>query len=94
MDVNIEQRNVFIALGVLSGLGVIIAFIRTWKWFTRSGKEIIDLAVIIYHCFICVIPLYFNRQSANLFFIYLVLLVLLFFLLSPVFQLRGYFYSK
>jgi hypothetical protein len=49
MDVNIQQRNVFIALGTLSSLGVIIAFIRTWKWFKRSGKEIIDLPVRYYN---------------------------------------------
>jgi hypothetical protein len=49
MDVNTQQRNVFIALGTLSSLGVIIAFIRTWKWFTRSGKEIIDLPVRYYN---------------------------------------------
>jgi hypothetical protein len=45
MDVNIQQRNVFIAVGTLSGLGVFVAFIRTWKWFSRTGKMIIDLPV-------------------------------------------------
>jgi hypothetical protein len=45
MDVNIQKRNVFIALGTLSGLGILVAFIRTWKWFSRTGKIIIDLPV-------------------------------------------------
>jgi hypothetical protein len=45
MDIDIQTRNVFIALGTLSGLGLIVAFVRTWKWYSRSGREIIDLPV-------------------------------------------------
>jgi len=52
MDVEIQQRNVFISLGTLSGLGLIIAFIRTWKWFSRTGKIVIDLPVRYDSCFI------------------------------------------
>jgi hypothetical protein len=52
MDIEIQKRNVFIALGALSGLGLIIAFARTWKWFSRSGKEIIDLPVRLHNHFI------------------------------------------
>jgi len=48
MDVELEKRNVFITLGSLSGLGIIIAFIRTWKWFSRTGRMIIDLPVRFY----------------------------------------------
>ncbi|CAF1256162.1 unnamed protein product [Adineta steineri] len=46
MDIASQTLNVYIAVGVLSGLGFIIALIRTWKWFLRSGKEIVDLGTI------------------------------------------------
>ncbi|UJR38011.1 hypothetical protein I4U23_030693 [Adineta vaga] len=39
-------RNIWIALGTLSGAGVILAFIRTWAWFSKSGKDVIDLPTI------------------------------------------------
>ncbi len=45
MDLETQSRNIWIALGTLSGVGIIIAFIRTWAWFSKSGKEIIDLPV-------------------------------------------------
>jgi hypothetical protein len=48
MDVELQKRNVFITLASLSGFGIIIAFIRTWKWFSRTGRMIIDLPVRIY----------------------------------------------
>jgi len=48
MDLETQSRNIWIALGTLSGVGIIIAFIRTWAWFSKSGKEIIDLPVRIY----------------------------------------------
>jgi hypothetical protein len=51
MDLESQSRNILIALGSLSGVGIIIAFIRTWAWFSKSGKEIIDLPVRIYFCF-------------------------------------------
>ncbi|UJR08252.1 hypothetical protein I4U23_012525 [Adineta vaga] len=46
MNISAQQLNTYIALGVLAGLATVIAFIQTWKWFVRSGKEIIDLATI------------------------------------------------
>ncbi len=47
MDVETHTRNVWIILGTLSGLGMIVAFIRTWAWYSKSGKEVIDLSVRI-----------------------------------------------
>jgi hypothetical protein len=47
MDIQIQKRNVWIISGSLAGVGLVIALIKTWKWFTRSGKEIIDLPVRI-----------------------------------------------
>jgi hypothetical protein len=52
MDVELQKRNIFIILGTLSGLSIIIGFIRTWKWFSRTGKMIIDLPVRFYYCFV------------------------------------------
>ncbi|CAF1048612.1 unnamed protein product [Rotaria sordida] len=46
MDVEIQHRNTLISFGALSGAGLILAFIRTWKWFSRSGRDIIDLPTI------------------------------------------------
>jgi len=51
MDLETQSQNIWIALGTLSGVGIIIAFIRTWAWFSKSGKEIIDLPVRIYFFF-------------------------------------------
>ena len=48
MDLEAYTRNVWIILGALSGAGVIVAFIRTWAWFSKSGKEVIDLSVRLY----------------------------------------------
>ena len=45
MDLETQALNVWIALGTLSGLGVIVAIIKTWAWYSKSGKEIIDLSV-------------------------------------------------
>jgi hypothetical protein len=45
MDVEAQKRNIYIILGVLSGLSILFAFVKTWKWFSRSEKIIIDLAV-------------------------------------------------
>ena len=45
MDVVMQRRDILIALGSLSGLGTVLALLRTWKWFTRSGKQIVDLPV-------------------------------------------------
>ncbi|CAF0912475.1 unnamed protein product [Rotaria sordida] len=46
MDLENHTRNVWIALGTLSGLGMIVATIQTWAWFSKSGKEIIDLPTL------------------------------------------------
>ncbi|CAF5111302.1 unnamed protein product, partial [Rotaria sp. Silwood1] len=46
MDIEIQRRNALISFGALSGAGIILAFLRTWKWFSRSGRDIIDLATI------------------------------------------------
>ena len=48
MDTKIETRYVLIAFGVLSGLSIIVAFLKTWKWFSRSGRNVIDLIVGIF----------------------------------------------
>ena len=45
MDVNTEQKNTWISLGVIAGLAVVLALFRTWKWFGRSAKNVIDLPV-------------------------------------------------
>ncbi|CAF4848501.1 unnamed protein product, partial [Rotaria magnacalcarata] len=39
--------NVLIALGVVSGLAVIVGLIQTCAWYSRTGKEIIDLPVSV-----------------------------------------------
>ncbi|CAF0975904.1 unnamed protein product [Adineta ricciae] len=39
-------RDIWIAVGVLSGVGILLAFARTTMWHTREGKEIIDLHTI------------------------------------------------
>ncbi|CAF3900439.1 unnamed protein product [Rotaria sordida] len=46
MDLENHTRNVWIVLGTLSGLGMIVATIQTWAWFSKSGKEIIDLPTL------------------------------------------------
>ena len=45
MDVVTQRRDILITLGTLSGLGTVLALLRTWKWFARSGKQIVDLPV-------------------------------------------------
>jgi hypothetical protein len=45
MDLETHTRSIWIVLGTLSGLGIIVAFIRTWAWYSKSGKEIVDLPV-------------------------------------------------
>lgn len=45
MDFEAHTRSIIITLGTLSGLGMIVAFIRTWAWYSKSGKEVIDLPV-------------------------------------------------
>jgi hypothetical protein len=45
MNLDSHIRDLWIAAGVLSALGVILAFARTTVWQSRAGKLIIDLAV-------------------------------------------------
>jgi hypothetical protein len=45
MDLSAPIRAIWIAVGVISALGIILAFIQTSIWHTRAGKEIVDLAV-------------------------------------------------
>lgn len=44
---NLDQhiRDLWIAVGVLSGLGVLLAFAQTTVWQSRAGKIVIELAV-------------------------------------------------
>ena len=63
MDIEGHTRTIWIVLGTLSGLGVIIAFIRTWAWFSKSGKDIIDLPVRFYS------PYLYIQKNHHFFFI-------------------------
>jgi hypothetical protein len=45
MNLDDHIRAIWIAVGVLCGLGVILAFARTTVWQGRAGKDIIDLVV-------------------------------------------------
>lgn len=53
MNLDTHIRDIWIAIGVLSGLGIIFALIETSVWQTRAGKQIIDLGVCQFiHTFI------------------------------------------
>ena len=45
MNLDTHIRDIWIAVGVLSGLGIILALAQTIVWYSRAGKEIIDLGV-------------------------------------------------
>ena len=45
MNLDSHIRDIWIAIGVLSGLGIIFAMIETSVWQTQAGKQIIDLGV-------------------------------------------------
>ncbi len=45
MNLDAHINSIWIAIGVLSGLGLLLALIETATWQTRAGKEIIDLGV-------------------------------------------------
>ncbi len=45
MNLDSHIRDIWIAIGVLSGLGLLLAFARTSVWQTRAGKEVIELMV-------------------------------------------------
>lgn len=41
------QTDMAIAVGVMSGLAVLYAIVRTWSWFRRSGRLAIDFLTIV-----------------------------------------------
>ncbi len=45
MDLDTQIQGIWIAIGVLSGLGILLAFAQTTVWQSRAGKELIDLVV-------------------------------------------------
>jgi hypothetical protein len=45
MNLDSHIEAIWIAIGVLCGLGLIFALIETTVWQSRAGKEIIDLGV-------------------------------------------------
>lgn len=45
MDLSSHIRDIWIAIGVLCGSGLLLAFLQTFCWFFRSGKQTIDLLV-------------------------------------------------
>jgi hypothetical protein len=45
MNLDSQIQSIWIAIGVLSGLGIILAFIETIVWHSRSGKQVVDLGV-------------------------------------------------
>jgi hypothetical protein len=45
MDLGSHFLGIWIAIGVLSGLGLLLAFAQAIVWQTRAGKILIDLAV-------------------------------------------------
>ncbi|CAF2915951.1 unnamed protein product [Rotaria sp. Silwood2] len=46
MDLNKQINDIWIAFGVLAGLGMILGFFRTIIWYSRAGLETIDLLTI------------------------------------------------
>lgn len=67
MNLDSHIRDIWIAIGVLSGLGIIFAMIETSVWQTQAGKQIIDLGVCEYFCLLSThsSPIHPNRPSAN-----------------------------
>jgi hypothetical protein len=45
MNLDTQTQGIWIAIGVLSGLGIFLAFAQTTVWQSRAGKELIDLVV-------------------------------------------------
>jgi len=65
MDVEVQQRNIFISFAVLASCGLFVGFMKTWKWFSRTGRIIIDLFVkkSLFHFLIVFFVLWIdNRQ--------------------------------
>jgi hypothetical protein len=52
MNLDSQIQGIWIAVGVLSGLGILLAFFQTTIWQSRAGKDLIDLLVREYSfCF-------------------------------------------
>ena len=45
MNLDTHIRDIWIAVGVLSALGIFLAFAQTTAWQSKSGRDFIDLAV-------------------------------------------------
>jgi len=45
MNLDSQIEGIWIAVGVLSGLGALLAFAQTTVWQSRAGKDLIDLVV-------------------------------------------------
>ncbi|CAF1526194.1 unnamed protein product [Didymodactylos carnosus] len=53
-DTSSYERDMLIAVGVLAGVGFVLALVRTWAWQSRSGKDIIDIITILkFILFLC-----------------------------------------
>ncbi|CAF1347685.1 unnamed protein product [Rotaria magnacalcarata] len=46
MNLDGHIQAIWIAIGVLSGLGIIFALIQTIVWYSRAGKQTVDLEII------------------------------------------------
>ncbi|CAF1576458.1 unnamed protein product, partial [Adineta ricciae] len=46
MNLDAHIRSIWIAIGVLCGLSLILAVIETMIWYSRAGKQVIDLGTI------------------------------------------------
>jgi meckelin len=48
------QTDVSIAVGVMSGLAVLYAILRTWSWFQRTGRLAVDFVTMVkFVVFLC-----------------------------------------
>ena len=45
MNLDAHIRSIWIAIGVLCGLSLILAVIETMIWYSRAGKQVVDLGV-------------------------------------------------
>ena len=45
MDLSNHIRDIWIAIAVLCGSGIVLALFQTSIWYSRSGKQVIDLLV-------------------------------------------------
>lgn len=71
MNLDIHIRDIWIAIGVLSALGIFLGFVRTTVWQSRTTKISIELVVNEQiHPFSA--QIFFFRQSSNSSPIYLI----------------------